>query len=51
LKYNLKRSEEVLQMDNNKVDHIEKEEDRKQFIPLFQRLLEYPEFVRAMEEN
>ena len=38
-------------MDNNKVDHIEKEEDRKQFIPLFQRLLEYPEFVRAMEEN
>ena len=30
---------------------IEKEEDRKQFIPLFQRLLEYPAFVRAMEEN
>jgi len=30
---------------------IEKEEDRKQFIPLFQRLLKYPEFVRAMEET
>ena len=31
--------------------NIEKEEDRKQFIPLFRRLLEYPEFVRAMEEE
>ena len=30
---------------------IEKEEDRKQFIPLFQRLLKYPEFVRAMETS
>ena len=30
---------------------IEKEEDRAQFITLFKRLLEYPEFVRAMEEE
>ena len=30
---------------------IEKEEDRSQFIPLFQRLLEFPEFVEAMENK
>jgi hypothetical protein len=29
---------------------LEKEEDRKQFIPLFRSLLKYPEFVRAMGE-
>ena len=30
---------------------LEKEEDRKQFIPLFRSLLKYPEFVRAMGEH